>query len=186
MVGGRRALLFRALPVPVAVGLVHGAEVVEVYAVVLFDAFQRRGHEACKVVVAVVAQVERTATAGVGGQSVLGVVDWRRVEESQEVRHAALLGHAQELALAGLAAPVVGGALRVVRARRCALHLQETLRAGTSVDLRFAALLTAAGTEVEAPKRQPDAARLPRGVGLHREEPVGNLRLLAFIGPCAY
>ena len=35
-VGGRRAFLFRSLPVPMPVGFVHGAYVVEVYAVFAF------------------------------------------------------------------------------------------------------------------------------------------------------
>ena len=110
------------------------------YPVVLLDALHAGSHESCEVVVAVVLQVDGASATGVGGQSVLGEVDGWRVEECQEVGHAALLGHAQELALSGLVAPVVGAVSR-----------QQALRASRRVDLSFPSLLLAACSQVEAP-----------------------------------
>ena len=123
-VGGRRPLLFGSQPVPVSIRFVDRTEIVKVDAVVRLDALDGCGHKTGKVIVAVVFQIDGAATPCIGSQSILGEIDGSRVKESQEIGHATLLGHAQELTLTSLFRPVVGP-----------ISLEEALRARAWVNL---------------------------------------------------
>ena len=72
-VGCRTTFLLRSGPVPVAIRLINRTDVVEVNAIVLFDAFERSGDKLAELSVAVILQVERAAASRVGGKSVLGI-----------------------------------------------------------------------------------------------------------------
>ena len=91
-----------------SIRFVDRADIVEVDAIMLFDAFERCGDELSEFAVAVILQVDGTAAPCVGCESVLGVEYGCRVAEGEEIRHASLLGEFQELALSCLFAPVVG------------------------------------------------------------------------------
>ena len=118
-----------------AIGLVNRAQIIKVDTIVLLDTLNGGSHKAGKIVVTIVLQVDVTATTGIGGQSVLGEINRRRIKECQEIRHATFLGHLQELALSGLLGPIVSAILG-----------KEALGTGAWLYLRIIALLGTTGT----------------------------------------
>ena len=122
---------------------------------VLLNALDGCSHKACKVVVAIVAQIDCAATSGVGCQSVLGEIDRSRIAESQYIRYATLLGKLQEAALSSLLRPVVG-----------AVGIEEALCTCAIINLCLIALLGTSGSKVKSPDRQTNALRLALGIVL--------------------
>ena len=173
-VGCRRAFLLGAEPVPVSVGLVQRRYVVDGHAVVSLKALDGRGDERGKVVVTVAAEVQCAAPAGVGGQLVLREIYRRRVEEGQNMRHAALACQPQEVAFGLLLGRI-----------ELAVGLYHALGARRRLYHRGLALLFAARPYVESPQAQPYALGLSGLVAVGREEPVGHLPLLS-LGPPAH
>ena len=72
-VGGWGSFLLRSCPVPMSIRLVDRADVVEVDAIVLFDAFERCGDELSEFAVAIILQIDGAAAPCVGCESVLGI-----------------------------------------------------------------------------------------------------------------
>ena len=103
------------------------------------------------------------ALAGVGGQAVLSEIYRWRVQESEQIGDAALLGQLQEPSLSGLLVPVVS-----------AVRVEETIGAGAEIDLAAVSLLHAAGADVEAPDAQAYSLGIPIGVCVGTEQQIGH------------
>ena len=146
-------------------------EIIEFYAVVLLHTFNHIGKENSKIVIAFRLEVERATTASVGSKPILSEINWRRIEESQEVFHSALFGQPQKTTLSLLLVPIVR-----------AVGITETFCTRSRTYLAGIALLHASCTYVETPQAQADALWLSVGIILSAEQPIGHQPLL-FLRP---
>ncbi len=145
-IGGRTTFLLRTQPVPMAIRLIVRADIIDMNTIMLFDAFEGSGDKFAKLIIAVIFQVDGSATSCIGSQSILCIEHWSRVAECEDVRNASLFGKFQKLALSCLFAPIVS-----------AIGIEKTLGACASLYLGSFTLFFATGTEIESPDRQADA-----------------------------
>ena len=165
--GGRSALLFGSGPVPVSVGFIEGADIVEMDAVMTFHSLHHVCHISCEIKVVFLLEVERPASSGICGESVLCESDGRRVEESEEMGHASFFGELEEPSLSLQFVPVI-----------VTLVGHEALAAGPwRTDLAFFPLFGASCSHIEAPERKPNSLGLSAAVVFSTEEPVSHLLL---------
>ena len=157
-VGGGRAFLFGTLPIPMSVGFVDGADVIDCNAVLFFETLDGFGNVIGKLSVTFGLQVQRASPTRVGGESVLSEIHRRRIEKRHESCNTSFLRllHKVDLRL------LLGKIPRTIRQ-------QERFGARHWLYLGTIALKRTACTEIKPPDIQPNTLVV-------REEQIGGFR----------